>query len=145
MSGATDGGGGGEAAKKKKVRAPPPPPPPAVMTASAVIRCSMAAVVGQKLGGTWYSTPDEAQCPATEGSATRPCSWRATPVKRVSKRCHDASMANYILSLNNRMRQDMSQCDIPAGYSDEAATFWPFVVSDAPIPTDTCWLRTYSG
>ena len=46
-----DGGGGAEQ-KKKKVKPPPPPPPAAVMTASAVIRGSLAAVIGQKLGGT---------------------------------------------------------------------------------------------
>ena len=36
----------------KKVKPPPPPPPAAVMTASLIIRGSLGAVIGQKLGGT---------------------------------------------------------------------------------------------
>ena len=118
--------------------------------------------LAQKLNGTWYSTPDEAQCPATEGSATGPCSWRATPIKRVSKRCHAASMANSILAdsgvlaswqplppTSSPAQICFNSCPVPADTPplhagvNTAAHVWPRLLPDAPLPTDPCWLRCF--
>ena len=100
--------------------------------------------LAQKLGGTWYSTPDRAHCVAMGGSATAPCSWRATPIKRVSKQCHAASMANSILATASTASQAcFSSCRIPVDTPDFSAAsgVWPRLLPNAPLPTDPCWLR----
>ena len=90
-----------------------------------------------------YSTIDEGHCIGDEGTRSDSCAWYATSVKRVSKRCHDASMANYILTRSTHMQEELANCPVPPGTSEVDATVWPFVRPNSMLPADPCWIRTF--
>jgi hypothetical protein len=90
-----------------------------------------------------YSTIDEGQCIGDDATTSASCSWYSTFVKRVSKRCHDASMANYILTRSTHMREGLANCPVPPGTSEADAIVWPFVRPTSILPADPCWIRSF--